>query len=382
MASIIPFPLNQERDAYSGMVVDLGAICRNYLTIQKEAIHSMVGAVVKANAYGLGAKEIAKSLYIKGCRHFFTAFLDEAFEVKKALEDFDDVSIYVLNGLMKGTEKEFLHNNFIPVLTDFEKVERWISESFGTNSPCCLHFDTGMNRTGIPFKDFDLFIEKGYLKKLNVSVVMSHLACGDEKDSLYNAIQLSHFKTLKEKLLKILPKKPLFSLANSAGILLEKEFHQDLCRPGLALYGVSPSAALPLTPTVRIWSKIYQIRHVLEDETVGYGQTYILATPKKIATVCLGYADGCPWALGKDSMNNPYYVMIQGIKAPVVGRVSMDLITVDVTHIPENLIHEGTIVDFLNHDITAADAARHAGSLPYEIFLNLGCRLRRNYVET
>ncbi len=385
-ASIIPFPRQEEGHYHHcGLSIDLQALQHNFKTLQSLLGSSLCSAVVKANAYGLGIGPCARALYDVGCRHFFTAYLEEAIELKKNLLGYapsdiknHETKIYVLNGFMKGQEEEFLAHGFIPVLTDIEKVERWASFSKQNPLPTVLHLDTGMNRTGLRFDRLSHSVLENSLSKLDIQIVMSHLACSDDKNNPLNELQRKRFTKAVQELK--LPSKPQLSLANSRGIcLLGPDYYYDMVRPGMALYGCATSYNKGLKSTLRLWARIYQIQTVPQNESIGYAQSYFTQSDRKIATVTLGYADGFAWNLG--AAGHEPFVMIGAYKAPIVGRVSMDLITIDVTDVPSEYIYEGAIVDILNETISVNDLAKWASTLPYEIMLKLGGRLHRHYHE-
>lgn len=394
--NVVPFPVStpQEGYAYSKLIVDLKALQENYQLLQAHIGPGVrCSAVVKANAYGLGAGQCAKALYDAGCRDFFVAYLDEALDVKAALPPLSS-NIYVLNGFMKGCEEEFFHGHIIPVLTDIEKVERFArtrrtflerhapdKEKNHLLFPASLHIDSGLNRTGIRFDRMDHPTLKESLKSFHLHMILGHLACSDDADNPFNEEQRRKFmegiRTLN------LSYKPLLSFANSGAIALGPDYHYDMVRPGRALYGCSSSTTanvFPLKPVVRIWARIYQIQTVPAFETIGYAQHYRSDGTRTIATLTLGYADGYPWS-ASFSKEQPY-VMIGGQKAPVLGRVSMDLLTVDVTDIPSEYVYEGAIVDIVNDTVTLNKVAEWSGTLPHEVTLRLGERLSKVYEES
>lgn len=394
--NVVPFPFStpQESYAYSKLIVELKALQENYQLLQAHVGPGVrCSAVVKANAYGLGAGKCAKALYDAGCRDFFVAYLDEALEVKSALPPLSS-NIYVLNGFMKGCEDEFFHNTLIPVLTDIEKVERFAqtrriflerhSPSQSTDQilfPAALHIDSGLNRTGIRFDRMDHPTLKESLKSFHLQMILGHLACSDDAKNPFNEEQRKKFMDGVRAL--NLSYKPLLSFANSGAIALGPDYHYDIVRPGRALYGCSSSTTatvFPLKPVVRIWARIYQIQTVPALESIGYGQHYKNDSTRTIATLTLGYADGYPWS-ASFAKEQPY-VMIGGQKAPVLGRVSMDLLTVDVTNIPSEYVYEGAIADIVNDTITLNKIAEWSGTLPHEVTLRLGERLSKVYTET
>lgn len=392
--NIVPFPgaSVHESYVYAQLIVDLKALQNNYKLLQAYVGPGVAcSAVVKANAYGLGAGMCAKALYEVGCRDFFVAYLDEALDVRGMLPA-NSVHIYVLNGFMKGCEEEFFQYNLIPVLTDIEKVERfayvrraWMEKYTTSNEKedhhfqAALHIDSGLNRTGIRFDRMDHPTLKESLKAFHVKLILGHLACSDDVINPFNEEQRKKF--MKGVRALNLSYKTCLSFANSGAIALGPDYHYDMVRPGRALYGCSSSTTanvFPLNPVVCIWARIYQLQTVPAGETIGYGQHYATEKARTVATITLGYADGYPWSasFSKDQA----YVMIGGQKAPVLGRVSMDLLTVDVTDIPSEYVYEGAIVDIVNNEITLNKVAEWSGTLPHEVTLRLGERLSRVYI--
>lgn len=377
-ASIIPFPrFSHDTHAYSGMTINLSAITHNYKTLCEIVGKTKIAGVVKADAYGAGLAPVTRSLYGVGCRDFFVAYLDEAYEAKQALSGASDANIYVLNGFMKGSEREFTEEGFIPVLTDPAKIERWhdLTAHNKKKFPCVIHLDTGMNRTGIRAEEISRI--NPLLSDLNVKVVMTHLACSEEQDNAMNDLQKERFdKALKQL---SLPSTVIKSFANSGGLFHGSKYYYDMCRTGVALVAGYKDCPNNLKPTIKVWARIYQIQTIQKGDTVGYGCTYHAPSQRKIATLTFGYADGYPAHNSPSPL--PHYVMIGSHKAPIIGRISMDLITIDVTDIPEHLVYENAVVELIGGDITIYDVAKWSNRLVYEQMLKFGQRLQRNYVE-
>lgn len=361
-------------NTYSLLTIDLDAIAANYRYLRSLVDPAICAAVLKADSYGLGVEATAPILYNEGCRHFFVAYTNEAVALKEVLSSFQQKSyIYVLNGpYLKGWQDYYHQHQFIPVLNDIDTLQEW--QSYGNEKnlkvPTVLHVDTGMKRLAIPFEDFQT-LSQNKLDHLDICFLMSHLACADEKDHSANAEQLSIIRSIKSQL-SYLP----ISLANSSGIFLDKDYHFNLVRPGIALHGYisNPEFANSLFPAVELQARILQIQDAKTDDYVGYNQTFQARTPLKLATLAIGYADGVPWAIS----NQGCYVLINGEKAPIVGRISMDLISVDVTNIPDVSVGDWTTL--LNKEITLDHWAKAAKSSNYELLLKLGKRLRKVYV--
>jgi len=353
------------------LTVDLDAIAANYCLLRDRLDGAACAAVVKADAYGLGADRVAPTLYGVGCRHFFVALPDEAIALRRILPD---AEIYVFIGPLPGTAPVYHEHGLVPVLNDLGQIERWQQLSAGQGPlPAVLHIDTGMNRLGLgPDEGARLIAEPERLDGIDLRYVMSHLASAEAPDDPLNRAQLDRFTAFHDAL----PALPA-SLANSSGIFLGPAFHFDLARPGAALYGVNPTpgAANPMRNVVRLGGRIVQLRDVDSPMTVGYGATHRVAKKGKIATISVGYADGYLRSLsGRGSC------LIGGVRVPVVGRVSMDLITVDVSNVPMQELEPGGFAELLGDDHSIDDLAREGGTIGYEILTALGHRYHRTYL--
>lgn len=323
-------------------------------------------AAVKGDAYGLGAAAVAPALYAAGCRRFFLATIDEALALRPLLPD--DAALIVLGGPLPRTEGDFVENGLWPVLNAPEQVARWAAVE-GPKPPCVVHLDTGMNRLGLTRAELERLADA--IAVLRPALVMSHLACSEDAEQPMNAAQLGRFEAMRA----MLPPCPA-SLANSGGIFLGAAFHFQLTRPGAALYGIVPCpAAVPvLQQVVALQGRILQVRDVDSPQTVGYGATHRFRRKGRVATVAAGYADGYLRSLG-----NKGYGILGGIRVPLVGRVSMDLITFDVTEVPEPLARPDAFIDLIGPGHTADDLAAEAGTIGYEILTSLGARYHRRY---
>jgi alanine racemase len=354
------------------LTIDLGAIAANYRLLQAKASGAECAAVVKANAYGLGLKQVAETLKAAGCSSFFVATLDEGIELRELLPA---VNIYVLHGVQSSQENVFTQYGLIPVLNDSYQIALWNQKGvdLGKKLPAIVHVDTGMCRLGLS-KRSALYVSghPDLTANIDILLIMSHLACADEPDHYKNSRQYINFIEIK----KYEPHAKL-TLANSSGIFLGPKFHFDMVRPGAALYGINPTPENPnpMNTVVRLMSRILQIRDIDVTQTVGYGATYKALSGSRLAVIPLGYANGY-----LRSLSNQGYCVIAGKKAPVVGRVSMDLITVDVTHIAAEEVEVGTAVELLGDDCLADDIAGRAGSNAYELFTRLGAWFKRDYI--
>jgi alanine racemase len=334
--------------------------------------------VVKADAYGLGMAEVASALARAGCTTFFVATLGEATELRVLLPD---ATIYVFGGLLKGTESVYRALGLRPVLNSADEIEEWAAFCADARAklPAAIHIDSGMNRLGLSADEVaSLARAKGLLGTFELTLQMSHLACADEPDHAKNETQRKTFDSLRAKL----PKAPA-SLANSAGILLGRAYHYDLVRPGIALYGgkASRTGADRFAPVVELSGRILQVRDVPAGETVGYGATRALKRPSRIATLAVGYADGFFRSLSVADGKQGLQVYLGPHPAPLLGRVSMDLITVDVTDVPEEHARRGAFVELIGKQIPAHHLAAHAGTIDYEVLTNLGARAKRRYTS-
>ncbi len=364
-------------DAGAVLVIDLDAIAANFRLIRESCPGASVGAAVKANAYGLGVGRVAPVLAAEGCTTFFVATPDEGIALRAIL---GDAEIVVLNGPNAGSLPLFAAHRLAPALNCLEQVDA-VAAFDGTLPDAWLHVDTGMNRLGLgPDETEALLASPERLSGVTIASVLSHLACADEPGHPMNAMQCKAFGALHARLEAVLG--PLrASLANSPGAFLGPEFHFDMVRPGAALYGLNPclDKPNPMSQTVGIYAKILQVRDVDTPMTVGYGAAHRVAGPRRIATVAAGYADGYPRAAATTegrSMN----AYVAGKPAPLVGRVSMDLITLDVSDIPPADARPGAPVELLGPNVSPDALAAAAGTIGYEVIGRLGNRLARVYL--
>lgn len=366
-----PLPVTDVPASNTSLTVRLNSIVDNYRTCQRLS-GTKVGSVVKADGYGLGAIPIAKALYEAGSDTFFVARLEEGIALRRALPD---VRIFVLDGCPFETAPALIAHDLTPILNSLAQVETWAREARarGRKLDAVIHVDTGMNRLGLPADEISVLCgEAGVrLKGINVVLVMSHLACSEDPYAQMNREQLARFRAA----LANLPPVPA-SLSPSGGICLGRDYAFDMVRPGIALYGGNPQPGQPnpFEPVVRLTGRILQVRRVDKGESVGYGATFCTQGPAILATVGLGYADGLMRAIGNRGAG-----AIEGVRAPVVGRVSMDLITLDVTATPSVAV--GSDVEFIGDTILVDEIAARAGTATYEILTNLGKRLTRDYVS-
>ena len=353
------------------LTIDLAAISANYERLATMAAPAACAAVVKADAYGLGLARVAPALAARGCRVFFVAHLDEGQALRTLLPKAD---IFVLNGALPGAEPRFAEAGLAPVLNDLEALDAWAALARARGGlPAALHLDTGMSRLGLSPAEIDaLAADPARLDGVDLRYVMSHLACSEEPDNPMNAAQLDRFETARARL-----PRARASLANSSGIFRGAGYHFDLVRPGAALYGVNPCPGKPnpMADVVRLEAKILQVRDVDSAGTVGYGATHRVAGGARIATVAVGYADGYLRGLGGRAG-----CYIGETRVPVVGRVSMDLISLDVSAVPPESLGKDTLVEIIGPRHPVDALAEEAGTIGYEILTGLGRRYHRRYV--
>jgi alanine racemase len=351
--------------------IDLDAIAANFKALaDRLSPNTRVAAVVKADAYGLGMTKVAPALARAGAKTFFVATLEEGLALRALLPR---AQIAVLNGLVMGASADFAKAALTPVLNDLGQVVAWQAYAARRGgTPAMLQLDTGMARLGLAPKDTArLIAEPHLLKGFALVLILSHLACASEPAHPMNLAQLDAFRAA----LKRLPLAPA-SLAASSGVFLGGDFLFDMVRIGAALYGVNPTPGRPnpMQQVIRLKAKILQVRDVDRGESVGYGAAHRIEQPTRIATIAVGYADG--WLR---SSSHRGAARIAGKPAPVVGQISMDLLTLDVTgHDPANLL-PGAYVDLLDEEHGVDDVALAAQTIGYEILTALGKRFRRVY---
>jgi alanine racemase len=354
-------------DALARVEIDLAALGRNYRLLAEAALPGACGAVVKANAYGLGVGRVARKLHDVGCRHFFVATPAEGLELRELLSG--DEEILVFDGLAGAAPAELVAARLTPVLNTRADLEAWA----GTG-PAAVHIDSGMSRLGLSSHDVDaLRLMADRAPAVDVRYVLTHLACGDEPDHPLNRVQLQAFNESRQ-----LWPKARTSIGNSAGILLGGEYCSDLARPGIGIYGGNPFRvhASPVEPVVTVRARVLQLRDVAAGTSIGYGASFVAETGMRIATLAVGYADGYP-----RSLSNCGVAIVAGRRVPVVGRVSMDLICVDVTALGRDEVAIGDWATLVGEGIAIDELATLAGTISYEILTSLGSRPERVYLD-
>jgi alanine racemase len=359
------------------VTIDLAAVRANWRALADLVAPAQCGAVVKADAYGLGAERIVPALAQAGCRSFFIATPSEAIQARRLAPS---ATLYVLDGLLPGSGDDLIAAAAIPVLSDLAAVREWaaLARSREVRLPAALQLDSGLNRLGLGEADvLDLVSGAEMLEWLDLRLVMSHLACADDPSDPRNVAQLAAFRVLSARL----PPAPL-SLAASDGLMLGRDFQFDLVRPGYALYGGQAfrGGATPVRPVVRVEARVLQVRDVGDGQSIGYSATYAVSgAPRRIATVAAGYADGVFRSLSAATGETRGCVAIGAQKAPIVGRVSMDLITVDVTGSPP--VARGDFVTVIGPGLPIEDMGAAAGTIGYEVLTSLGRRFHRVYLD-
>jgi alanine racemase len=351
------------------LTVRLDAITANWRTMQRLAGTAVAAGVVKANAYGLGADKVAPALAAAGCETFFVARLEEGVALRKLCRQ---ARIFTLDGAPADAVPALLSYKLVPVLGSLADVAVWSAVAGERTLDAALHVDTGMNRLGLPGEELSLLAAEQVrrLKGVNLVLVMSHLACADDAHDAMNAAQLARFRAA----LALLPPAPA-SLAASAGVLLGKDYHFDLVRPGIGLTGANPmkDGENPFRAAAVLAARVLQVRRIDKGESVGYAATFRAGKPTMLATVAIGYADGIPRAA-----SNRGAAAFRGARAPIVGRVSMDLVTLDISDMVEQP-RVGDWVELVGDTITLDDAATAAGTNAYEILTSLSRRVPRHY---
>src|ERR1700710_1497472 len=357
------------------LTVDLDAIVANWRKLEKTAVPAECAGVIKADAYGCGAERVARALAAAGCKTFFVATLDEARAARATLPSAD---IYVLDGFFQNCGDAFAKINCRPVIGDLNELAEWdvFALRAGGHGGAAIHIDTGMNRLGLTIAEAQGIIPRINAGDHGITLVMSHLASAELLNNPLNARQLTAFREIAS-LFSGVPA----SLANSSGVFLGAQFQFDLMRPGAALYGINPTPESdnPMQPVVELKARIVQVRNVERGETVGYGGTWTARRPTRIALVSAGYADGYFRAASANDGTRGAEVVVAGKRCPIAGRVSMDLIAVDITDLEKNAARRGHMVTLIGDGITVDELAHHFGTIGYEVLTSLGKRYARVY---
>jgi alanine racemase len=357
------------------LTVDLDAIIANWRKLEKTAVPAECAGVIKADAYGCGVDRVARALAGAGCKSFFVATLDEARAARAAVPS---AAIYVLDGFFQNCGDVYAKLDARPVIGDLNELAEWdvFCRRSGWTGGAAIHIDTGMNRLGLTITEAQGIVPRIVAGDHGITLVMSHLACAENLHHPLNAKQLAAFREIAS-LYSGVPA----SLSNSSGIFLGAQFQFDLVRPGAALYGVNPTpeADNPMQPVVDLKARIARIRNLERGETVGYGATWTTRRPTRLAIVSAGYADGYFRAGGSNDGTRGAEVVVAGKRCPVAGRISMDLMAIDVTDLPNNAARRGQMVTLIGEGITVDELAHHFGTIGYEVLTSLGPRYARIY---
>ncbi|MDE2062147.1 MAG: alanine racemase [Bradyrhizobium sp.] len=357
------------------LTIDLDALVANWRKLEKTAVPAECSAVIKANAYGCGVAPVARALAAAGCKTFFVATPEEAAAARAVLPS---AVIYVLNGLIQNNGDAYARIDARPVIGDLNELAEWdvFCRRTGWAGGAAIHIDTGMQRLGLTITEAQGLIPRIHAGDHGISLVMSHLACAENLHHPMNARQLAAFRGIASEFSGV----PA-SLANSSGIFLGSAFQFDIVRPGAALYGVNPTpeADNPMLPVVDLKARVVQIRDVERGEGVGYGGNWTARRPTRLAIVSAGYADGYFRAGSSNDGTRGADVIIAGKRCPVAGRISMDLMAVDVTDLERNMVRRGHQATLIGGGITVDELAHHFGTIGYEVLTSLGTRYARVY---
>jgi len=357
------------------LTVDLAAIEANWRALVRQLLTVDCAAVVKANAYGLGLEPVTATLARAGCTTFFVANLAEARSVRSRAPE---ATIYVLTGFAPEGGEAFIEIKARPVINSTTELAEWdaFAAAHQWQGGAALQVDTGMRRLGVAAEEAAALAPRAQTENHGITLLMSHLACADVPDHPLNASQIRLFRELH-----MLYPGIQASLANSSGIFLGNSAHFDLARPGAALYGVNPTPGRPnpMKSVVELTGRILQLRRVERDATVGYGAAWTAKRPSRIAIAALGYADGLMRASSGTDNGPGGAAIVAGKRCPIVGRISMDLVCIDITDLADAAVHRGDSATLIGGEITVDDVAASAGTIGYEILTHLSPRCQLIY---
>ncbi|MCM2400245.1 alanine racemase [Rhizobium sp. S153] len=382
------FDLSEASDEFlaapARLTIDLTAVANNWRDMAKRSGKARAAAVVKADAYGLGIEDVGRTLYHAGARDFFVAVPAEGATLRAYAPE---ARIFVLSGTWPGAEHFFFDYDLVPVLASEEQLAFWMSAvAEHGDHPCALHVDTGFNRLGLSIEEaLALADDVSRPASFSPVLVLSHLACADDPSSPMNRQQLESFRRVSAAFEGIDS-----SLSASAGIFLGPEYHFDLTRPGIAIYGgeAVTGVANPMRPTIKAEARILQIREAKAGESVSYGASLKLARDSRLAIASAGYADGYQRSASGSGVGLRQtgiagaHGFIAGHRVPVAGRVTMDLTIFDVTDVPANAIAAGDYIELFGPNMPLDDVAHAAGTIGYELLTSVGLRYERHYNET
>ena len=357
------------------LTIDLGAIEANWRALSRRATPAECAAVVKADGYGCGLEKVATTLAKAGCKTFFVADLAEARRVRSVAPE---PAIYVLNGLLPGTAAAYADIRARPVIGSMVELAEWdaFTSANQWHGGAALHVDTGMNRLGVSVNDAAALAPRIRAENHGITLLMSHLACAEQTEHPLNARQINVFREVR-----ILYRGIPSSLANSSGIFLGASAHCDMVRPGVALYGVNPipGQSNPMRPVIELQARIAQVRNVPRGETIGYDAAWTAKRATRIAVVAVGYADGYLRAASASDEAPGADAIVAGQRCPLAGRVSMDLLAIDITDLPDGAARRGDLATLIGDEITVDALASAAGTIGYEVLTSLGRRYHRVY---
>ena len=356
------------------LTIDLDAIVANWRLLSSRAVPAECAAVVKADAYGCGIEPVTRALALAGCKTFFVATLEEARAARKAAPT---AAIYVLDGFFSHTGRTYVDLECRPVIGDMGELAEWdaFCRHRGVNHGAALHIDTGMNRLGLSMAEAQALIPRVEQGNHGFTLVMSHLVSAEMLDNPLNGKQLGAFREIARHFTGISA-----SLSNSSGIFLGPTFLFDVVRPGAALYGLNPTpeADNPMQQVIDLKARIVQVRDIERGDHVGYGATWTARRPTKIAVIAAGYADGYLRSAGGVDGMRTAEIIVNRKRCPIAGRISMDLMAVDVTDLPKPP-RRGDFATLIGGGITVDELARHFGTVGYEVLTSLGSRYARVY---
>jgi alanine racemase len=355
------------------LTIDLDAIVANYKLLRSKVTPGECATVVKADAYGCGIDQVTTALSRAGCQTFFVAHLSEARRVRAIAPE---AVIYVLNGFSAAAGSGFVETYARPVINSLVELAEWdhFVATTGFTGSAALHVDTGMNRLGLTIEEAAAIAAQIRSESHHIALLMSHLACADRPEHPLNDQQIRQFREIRSLFRGISS-----SLANSSGIFLDASAHCDVVRPGIALYGGNPMPGKPnpMRPVIELKAHIIQVRNLPKGSAIGYGATWTAKRDSRIAVIAAGYADGIARAAAIGDRAQPREVLVEGKRCPIVGRISMDLLALDVTDLPVSAVRRDQMVTLIGDGLTLDEVAAQAGTISYEVLSSLGDRYHR-----
>jgi alanine racemase len=357
------------------LTVDLDAIVDNWQTLTRRLLAVECGAVVKANAYGLGLEPVTARLAKAGCKTFFVADVAEA---RRARSSAPDAAIYVLNGFAPEAAQAFAELDLRPAINSTVELAEWdaFAAAQGWRGGAAIHVNTGMNRLGMPAEEAAALALRLQRENHGITLLMSHLACAEIQDHPLNTSQIRQFRELR-MLFHGVPA----SLVNSSGIFLGDSAHFDLARPGAGLYGINPTPGKPnpVRNVLTLSGRVLQVRKVAQGESVGYGAAWHAKRPSRVAIAACGYADGLFRVGSVLDRKTGGSAIVAKRRCPIAGYISMDLVCIDVTDLPDNAVRRGDNAIFIGDNLPVDEVAAAAGTIGYEVLVRLGSRSHLAY---